>query len=180
VLRPTSCAASRASSTSIGMAPSALDGPSLVAFEHLLGDERGSHRRWPAGVERQMGNDFAQFALFEPVVERTLQVADQLRRDRSKASVLARARATSRAASFTSRAIELDLVPAALLATQRLLCRAKNLIWGIRSPLRRVRHRLRHGQCCNRAASRSMRIESGHFEIAKYRVRTLEPTAERE
>jgi len=60
------------------MAPSALGGPSLAAFEHLLGDERGSHRRWPAGVERQMGNDFAQFALFEPVVERTLQVADQL------------------------------------------------------------------------------------------------------
>jgi hypothetical protein len=57
------------------MAPSALGGPSLAAFEHLLGDERGSHRRWPAGVERQMGNDFAQFALFEPVVERTLQVA---------------------------------------------------------------------------------------------------------
>src|SRR5262249_3904803 len=60
------------------MAPSALGGPWLAAFEHLLGDERGSHRRWPAGVERQMGNDFAQFALFEPVVERTLQVADQL------------------------------------------------------------------------------------------------------
>jgi len=74
----TSCAASHASSTSIGMAPSALGGPSLAAFEHLLGDECGSHRRWPAGVERQMGNDFAQFALFEPVVERTLQVADQL------------------------------------------------------------------------------------------------------
>src|SRR5262245_7958063 len=44
------------SSTSISMAPSALGGPWLAAFEHLLGDERGSHRRWPAGVERQMGN----------------------------------------------------------------------------------------------------------------------------
>jgi hypothetical protein len=64
--------------TTLKMAPRVLGGPSLAAFEHLLGDERSSHRRWPAGVERQMGNDFAQFALFEPVVERTLQVADQL------------------------------------------------------------------------------------------------------
>ena len=36
------------------------------------------HRRRPTGVERKMGNDLAQFALFEPVVERALQVADQL------------------------------------------------------------------------------------------------------
>jgi hypothetical protein len=70
--------ASRASSTSIVMAPSALGEPSLGAFEHLLGDERRGHRRRPTGVEREMGNDFAQFALFEPVVERALQVADQL------------------------------------------------------------------------------------------------------
>src|SRR5262245_17276054 len=60
------------------MAPSALGEPSLAPFEHLLGDERRSHRRRPAGVEREMGNDLAQFALFEPVVERALQVADQL------------------------------------------------------------------------------------------------------
>ena len=52
--------------------------PSLAAFEHLLGDERRGHRRRPTGVERKMGNDLAQFALFEPVVERALQVADQL------------------------------------------------------------------------------------------------------
>src|SRR5262245_41946542 len=58
--------------------PSALGEPSLAAFEHLLGDERRGHRRWPTGVEREMGNDLAQFALFEPVVERALQVADQL------------------------------------------------------------------------------------------------------
>src|SRR5262245_6542099 len=55
-----------------------LGEPSLAAFEHLLGDERRGHRRRPAGVEREMGNDLAQFALFEPVVERALQVADQL------------------------------------------------------------------------------------------------------
>jgi hypothetical protein len=67
-------AASRASSTSIVMMPSALGEPSLGAFEHLLGDERRGHRRRPAGVEREMGDDFAQFALFEPVVERALQV----------------------------------------------------------------------------------------------------------
>src|SRR5262245_2143467 len=98
------------------MAPSALGGPSLAAFEHLLGDERGSHRRWPAGVERQMGNDFAQFALFEPVVERTLQVADQLllaaecyqggARDQaaSRSSSRAfRAKAVMRAATFRPR-----------------------------------------------------------------------------
>jgi len=70
VLRPLRARRPAPASTSISMAPSALGGPSLAAFEHLLGDERGSHRRWPAGVERQMGNDFAQFALFEPVVER--------------------------------------------------------------------------------------------------------------
>src|SRR5262249_16479634 len=58
--------------------PSALGEPSLAAFEHLLGDERRGHRRRPTGVEREMGNDLAQFALFEPVVERALQVADQL------------------------------------------------------------------------------------------------------
>src|SRR5262245_66248483 len=58
--------------------PSALREPSLAAFEHLLGDERRGHRRWPTGVEREMGNDLAQFALFEPVVERALQVGDQL------------------------------------------------------------------------------------------------------
>src|SRR5262245_62059452 len=58
--------------------PGALGEPSLAAFEHLLGDERRGHRRRPTGVEREMGNDLAQFALFEPVVERALQVADQL------------------------------------------------------------------------------------------------------
>src|ERR1700724_3095045 len=76
--RAASSDASRASSTSILMAPSALGEPSLAAFEHLLGDESRGHRRRPAGVEREMGNDLAQFALFEPVVERALQVADQL------------------------------------------------------------------------------------------------------
>src|SRR6516162_8840537 len=76
--RAASSDASRASSTSILMAPSALGEPSLAAFEHLLGDERRGHRRRPAGVEREMGNDLAQFALLEPVVERALQVADQL------------------------------------------------------------------------------------------------------
>src|SRR6516162_4393992 len=77
-LRAASSDASRASSTSILLAPSALGEPSLAAFEHLLGDECRGHRRRPAGVEREMGNDLAQFASFEPVVERALQVTDQL------------------------------------------------------------------------------------------------------
>jgi hypothetical protein len=46
------------------MAPSALGEPSLAAFKHLLGDQRRGHRRRPAGVECEMGNDLAQFALF--------------------------------------------------------------------------------------------------------------------
>src|ERR1700748_3139777 len=78
VLRPLRGRRPAPASTSISMAPSALGGPSLAAFEHLRGDERGRHRRWPAGVANQMGNALAQLALFEPVVERTLQVADQL------------------------------------------------------------------------------------------------------
>src|ERR1043166_1292317 len=56
----------------------ALGKPPLTAFAHMLGCARRGHRRRPAGVKREMSNDFAQFALFEPVVERALQVADQL------------------------------------------------------------------------------------------------------
>src|SRR6516165_7160455 len=75
-LRPTRPAPVRPQS--LWRPPSALGEPSLAAFEHLLGDESRGHRRRPAGVECEMGNDLAQFAFFEPVVERALQVADQL------------------------------------------------------------------------------------------------------
>src|ERR1043166_1019325 len=50
----------------------------LPALEHLLGDQRRGHCRRPAGVEGEMGDDLAQLALFETVVEGALQMADQL------------------------------------------------------------------------------------------------------
>src|ERR1043166_2075095 len=54
------------------------DPVALFALEYLFGDQRRGHCRRPAGVEGEMGDDLAQLALFEPVVERALQVADQL------------------------------------------------------------------------------------------------------
>src|SRR5215208_5273356 len=47
----------------------------LFLLEHVLGDEGGGHRSRPAGIEREMGDDFAQLGLGDAIVEGALQVA---------------------------------------------------------------------------------------------------------
>ena len=52
--------------------------PRLFLLEHLLRYECGSHRRRPARVESEVSDDLAEFVLGETIVERPLQMADQL------------------------------------------------------------------------------------------------------
>src|SRR5215471_19370301 len=52
--------------------------PKLFLLEHVFGDEGGSHCRRPPGVKCEMGDDFAEFVLRKAVIERALQMADQL------------------------------------------------------------------------------------------------------
>src|SRR5579875_1347414 len=52
--------------------------PLAIALEDLLGDERRGHRRRPAGIKGEMGDDLADLALGDAVVERPLQMADKL------------------------------------------------------------------------------------------------------
>src|SRR5215510_15102326 len=50
----------------------------MLFLEHILGDEGRRHRRRPAGIEGEMGDHLAEFVLGEAVVERPLQMADEL------------------------------------------------------------------------------------------------------
>src|ERR1700746_3895239 len=52
--------------------------PAALFLEHVLGDESCSHRCRPTGVEGEMGDDFAELVFAETVVERPLQMADEL------------------------------------------------------------------------------------------------------
>ena len=49
-----------------------------MLFENVLGDQRRGHRRRPAGIEGEVGDDFAELGLGEPVVERAFEMADEL------------------------------------------------------------------------------------------------------
>src|ERR1700758_1064126 len=52
--------------------------PRLFLLEYLLRYERGSHRRWPARIESEVSDDLAELVLGDAIVERPLQMADQL------------------------------------------------------------------------------------------------------
>src|SRR3984893_14322644 len=52
--------------------------PRLFLLEHLLRYECGSHRRRPACIESEVGDDLAEFVLGETIIERPLQMADEL------------------------------------------------------------------------------------------------------
>src|SRR5215472_2426126 len=50
----------------------------LPLLEYILGDERRGHRCRPAGIEGEMGDHFAELVLGEAIVERPLQMPDEL------------------------------------------------------------------------------------------------------
>src|SRR4051812_13331190 len=76
--RGTAATAARTSRTSAASL-TAGDAPLLLLFvEHVLGDEGGSHRGWPAGVEREMRDDLAQLGLRHTVVDRAFEMAGEL------------------------------------------------------------------------------------------------------
>src|SRR5271167_1435423 len=52
--------------------------PRLALVEHVLRHQGRGHRRRPAGIEGEMGDDFAELFLGQAVVERPLQMADEL------------------------------------------------------------------------------------------------------
>ena len=58
--------------------PLALLPIQTLLHEDVLGDLRRGHRRRPAGIKREMGDDLADLVLGDAVVERPLQVADEL------------------------------------------------------------------------------------------------------
>src|SRR6266446_654121 len=50
----------------------------LPRFEYFLRDQRGSHRRWPAGVKGQVGDQLADLVLGDAVAEGALEVTMEL------------------------------------------------------------------------------------------------------
>src|SRR6516162_4967181 len=52
--------------------------PRLPLVEHVLGHLCGGHRRRPAGVKGEMGDDLAELFLAEAVVERPPEMTDEL------------------------------------------------------------------------------------------------------
>src|SRR6516225_3871415 len=55
-----------------------MAGADRLFLEHVLGDESRGHRCRPAGIEGEMGDNFAELILAEPIVERPLQMANEL------------------------------------------------------------------------------------------------------
>src|SRR5829696_1732470 len=76
--RPRAGPAGAASATSTTAAGRASRMARLFLLEHVLGDEGGGHRGRPAGIEREVGDDFAQLGLGDAVVEGAFEMADQL------------------------------------------------------------------------------------------------------
>src|SRR6516162_3457823 len=58
-------------------------------FKHVLGDQSCGHRRRPARIKGEMRDDFTDLILGDAIVERALQMADQLlfaaKRDQGRA-----------------------------------------------------------------------------------------------
>src|SRR5262249_17351233 len=52
--------------------------PALFLLEHVFRHQCRSHRRRPAGIECEMGDDLAKFVFAQTVVEGALQMADEL------------------------------------------------------------------------------------------------------
>src|SRR5713101_9867465 len=50
----------------------------LLRFEYFLRDQRRSHRRWPAGVKGQVGDQLADLVLGDAVGEGAFEVTAQL------------------------------------------------------------------------------------------------------